>query len=1147
MSLTLREFLYRNCKVKADGKYTHTSMGVNAGSYYVSREMNNDFLDIYEKDVFDHGVPTHINEVPDQNRHSPLKVDFDFTYKMELPEESESDSEDYEHDTVSVSIVDSDRSDIDDIDPDGDGSVNSKKKKRKKIHKKSDKQKVKAVAERRYTKIMIDEVIKMIGEVLNEWCVTPMPEEQRLCFVMEKERSRFKDRKKLIVKDGIHLMWPYLVCPFSFQHKIRSIMLKRLRKNGIFNSMELIKPLSDVYDQGIIEGNWLMYGSCKQDKKGKIGKPYLLSRITKYEYDEEMDEYGIVPVKIDRMHYTNGILIRILSIRMREDHYATLKLEKVKEIEALEIKATKVREDKRLRKLAHKATEAHRSDEDLQIIFGLIDILNPRRADNYQEWIQLVWCCHNIHNTDERLLDKIIEFSKKSEKYRAEADDACREKWNDSKDGGLGEGSLHMWAKQDNYAEYKEVFRVSIWGKIRNCAMDPNFNPYDIAEITYDMYQHQYVCVDTDKNVWYKFKDHRWRMVKGPTCLKKNLSTEVFDFFCVRPNEFMTDNEVDPKKWAMLVKNASQLKQTAFKNNVIKECQQFFNDEDSEFLENLDENRYLIAFKNGVLDLASDELIFRDGRPDDNISFSTKTDYNPNFTWDDPLVSELMRIFETIQPEEENREFLLTLFASMLDGSVSGEKFYIFTGSGANAKGLVSSMLANALGDYAGDFPVQVLTSKRSKPGEALPEIARLKGARVVIAQEPEEGQPINASILKEYSGGDPLSARLLFGNPISFIPQWTMVVCCNELPPLPPMDGGVWRRVRVVHFGSKFVDNPDPDDPTQFKRDSTLKEKLPFFTEAFIWILVQYYKKYKIYGMTEPPDVTQVTRDYQEELDKFQGFINKCVMKSTVSGRILLKEAHIRYKVWMDECYEDEPKMNQSEFKKVMEKKFNKKYHEGGRVKKMKNGDRLTGRNADGWWGYVLVKDYIKNAVTPDSDDENIDDEVHTHPDEIDDEDDASDTYSSTLITADKVMPTNQSKITKSLGIHKPTGKGKVNKHKSKDVKNNILPPARPTATEAKMVDELVNGPRECRNDNKTSKSKHKPKQLSKSTKTKDEESEDEELDYDTSNESESDSEHEQIRENRDGEYESGSETPSDSDEEDRTSGDEDEDDEYN
>ncbi|MGB1097606.1 MAG: PriCT-2 domain-containing protein, partial [Acholeplasmataceae bacterium] len=356
----------------------------------------------------------------------------------------------------------------------------------------------------------------------------------------------------------------------------------------------------------------------------------------------------------------------------------------------------------------------HKSDEELEIIFALIDILDVKRADNYQQWIQIVWCCYNIHNTDERLLEKVIEFSKKSEKYRNEAEEACREKWNEAKEGGLTEGSLHMWAKQDNYVEYNNISRMSLWGKIRKCAMDINFNPYDIADIAYDMYQHQYVCVDTDKNAWYKFEEHRWRIVKGPTCLKKNLSTEIFDFFCQRPHDFMTDNEVDPKKWALIVKNAAQLKQTAFKNNVIKESHQFFDDPKDEFLTNLDENRYLIGFNNGVLDLASDDLIFRDGRPDDNISFSTKINYNPNFTWDDPLVCKVMNFFEEIQPKEENRQFLLTLSATMLDGSVSGEKFYIFTGSGGNGKGVYVTLMNNAFGDYAGELPVQILTSKRS-------------------------------------------------------------------------------------------------------------------------------------------------------------------------------------------------------------------------------------------------------------------------------------------------------------------------------------------------------------------------------------------------------------------------------------------------
>jgi hypothetical protein len=106
-------------------------------------------------------------------------------------------------------------------------------------------------------------------------------------------------------------------------------------------------------------------------------------------------------------------------------------------------------------------------------------------------------------------------------------------------------------------------------------------------------------------------------------------------------------------------------------------------------------------------------------------------------------------------------------------------------------------------------------------------------------------------------------------------------------------------------------------------------------------------------------------------------------------------------------------------------------------------------------------------------------------------------------------------------------------------------LPPARPTATEAKMVDELVNGPKGCRNEHtKLLKQDYKP---TKSKSTKDDHvSEDEELGYDTDNQSESDSEHEDEYTNHDGDSESGSETPYDSNKEDYTSGDEDEEDEY-
>ena len=58
--------------------------------------------------------------------------------------------------------------------------------------------------------------------------------------------------------------------------------------------------------------------------------------------------------------------------------------------------------------------------------------------------------------------------------------------------------------------------------------------------------------------------------------------------------------------------------------------------------------------------------------------------------------------------------------------------------------------------------------------------------------------------------------------------------------------DGGIWRRVKVVEFASRFVDDPDPENPNEFKRDYDLNKKLTHWGEPFFWILTKYYEIFK-------------------------------------------------------------------------------------------------------------------------------------------------------------------------------------------------------------------------------------------------------------------------------------------------------------
>ena len=123
---------------------------------------------------------------------------------------------------------------------------------------------------------------------------------------------------------------------------------------------------------------------------------------------------------------------------------------------------------------------------------------------------------------------------------------------------------------------------------------------------------------------------------------------------------------------------------------------------------------------------------------------------------------------------------------------------------------------------------------------------------------------------------------------------------------------------------------------------------------------LEEFYDKNKLYGIDNFEQISKNdVKKYQQEMDRFQEFIHANIVRTfkEEDHRIKKKDAHASYIDWMNENYSDTPKLQLSDFEKLMNKKFNVKYHDSYRSK-MENGRRITGKNADGWWGYLLKKD---------------------------------------------------------------------------------------------------------------------------------------------------------------------------------------------
>ena len=234
--------------------------------------------------------------------------------------------------------------------------------------------------------------------------------------------------------------------------------------------------------------------------------------------------------------------------------------------------------------------------------------------------------------------------------------------------------------------------------------------------------------------------------------------------------------------------------------------------------------------------------------------------------------------------EEDMREYTLMSFASFQDGHIKQQIFRVFTGGGGNGKSQTTDLLKAAMGQYFGVLPTGILTRKRGGASNATPELADKRGKRFLIIQEPEHDDVVYVSQMKNYTGGDTVPARALYGDPFEYKPQFKLGLVCNKLPNIPATDGGTWRRLRVIPFESEFVDKLDPRKQRQFKKDPSLPDKMKNWAAPFMWLLLNvYYKKYREgnYVIEEPKKVTMFTDKYKRDSDKYHEFLSEYIVET--------------------------------------------------------------------------------------------------------------------------------------------------------------------------------------------------------------------------------------------------------------------------
>ncbi len=295
----------------------------------------------------------------------------------------------------------------------------------------------------------------------------------------------------------------------------------------------------------------------------------------------------------------------------------------------------------------------------------------------------------------------------------------------------------------------------------------------------------------------------------------------------------------------------------------------------------MDQQPWTLNCRNGTLDLQSGQL--HPHQPTDHISRLVDLDYEPTATcprWE--------RFLETsMGGDQELIGFLQRAVGYSLTSLTSEQVFFILFGLGANGKSTFLETLRRLIPEFSTN--TEFKTFLRKDNDGVSNEIARLAGARLVTATEPESGRPLSEAVVKRLTGGDVETARFLYSEPFEFKPTFKIWLSTNHRPPIRDTDHGIWRRICEVPF---TVTIPEEE------RDPRLFEKLYGELEGILAWAVRGCWDWQEKGLAQPTTIRQATLDYRAEMDTVGRFIEeRCRQAENLKEPI--KALHTAYEQW--------------------------------------------------------------------------------------------------------------------------------------------------------------------------------------------------------------------------------------------------------
>ena len=303
-------------------------------------------------------------------------------------------------------------------------------------------------------------------------------------------------------------------------------------------------------------------------------------------------------------------------------------------------------------------------------------------------------------------------------------------------------------------------------------------------------------------------------------------------------------------------------------------------------IQDLDAHPKLLGVRNGVVDLESGSLL----APDPEMFITKRCAAH----WViDPVCPNwqkfLMDIFEN---DEETIRSVQILLGKTLIGEVLDEIMVICYGNGANGKSVFSNVIHEVLGDYAHTAPPSLLNERRNGDNAPRSDIAALKGTRYVSVNELQSGDRLDEQVVKLLAGREPMSARFLYREYITFNPSFCVWVRTNHKPNVSGDDPATWRRLVLIPFSRTF---------SKEEQNPLLQKILLDERDGILCWAIEGARLYQREGLSLSPRMLSEIAAYRTESDLLGEFLAERTRKDP-SSRVEQRIVYSDYSFWCRE-----------------------------------------------------------------------------------------------------------------------------------------------------------------------------------------------------------------------------------------------------